>query len=208
MKRSFLVIDDFLDNYWEVYEKALNRRYDTITNPLGTPYGHAAKDDGDFPWDKVRDAMSFGNEEYAITPLLSMFKSVNAEQGMADDRWIHNDLSKLGTEWSCIISLNDVAAVDMTGTACFQHNKVGCWEKPDSDKLAAAGLNPNVVTRTLVEDTFKEDEWTLTEFAAMVPNRAVIFPAARWHARYPRESWGDIPSNGRLIWFGFFKEAK
>lgn len=203
MRKSFIVVDDFLDNFEEVSKKALSRRYETITNPHGTPYGHAAKDDGDFPWDKVADIMGFN-----ITPLLSMFKSVNAEQGMADDRWIHNDLSKLGTEWSCIVSMNDFPARDMTGTACFKHNIVGCTSRPDTEKLVAAGLDPQSITEALVNDTFDESAWTLTEFASIAPNRAVIFPAARWHARYPRTSWGDIPSNSRLIWFGFFKETK
>lgn len=202
MNPTLLVVDDFLDNFKETLVSALDRRFDTLLNPLGTEYGHAAKDDGDFPWTKVEQTVGF-----KVQPLMSMWKSVNERQGMADDRWIHNDMSALGATWSCIINMNEFEARNLTGTAFFKHAAIGCRNRPDSDKLVEAHLDPYVVTETLVHDSFDESKWIMTEFVSMVPNRAIFFPTSRWHARYPRESWGDLPSSGRLIWFGFFKEA-
>lgn len=202
MKKTLVVVDDFLPNFAGQLKKALDRRYDTLLNPHGHEYGHAAKDDGDFPWAEVEKIMGF-----PITPLMSMYKSVNQKQGIGDDRWVHNDMSALGATWSCIINMNEFEARDLTGTAFFKHAVIGSRSRPNTEKLIEAGLDPYVVTEALIGDTFDESKWLMTEFASMVPNRAIVFPADRWHARYPRESWGDLPSSGRLIWFGFFKEA-
>lgn len=86
------------------------------------------------------------------------------------------------------------------GTAFWRHEELG-W-----DRLPAAGVGPEMAEK-LNEDGNIEERWKLEGLVKMWWNRAVIYPSALFHSRYPRQAFGSNTADGRLIWCCFFDEA-
>lgn len=86
------------------------------------------------------------------------------------------------------------------GTAFWRHKELG-W-----DRLPAEGVDAEMAEK-LNRDGNIEECWKLEALAKMWWNRAVIYPSALFHSRYPRQAFGSDASDGRLIWCCFFDEA-
>lgn len=82
------------------------------------------------------------------------------------------------------------------GTAFWRHRESGTVQ-PQMDANA----------RRLNEDGLDEGKWELMFMAGMAFNRVIVYPGALFHSRYPQQTWGEGPEDGRLIWCCFFNEA-
>lgn len=117
--------------------------------------------------------------------------------GDALTSYIHCD--SVCSRFACVWYLTP-ADLCRGGTGFWRHKELG-W-----DRLPAEGVGPQMAEK-LNQDGNIENRWALEALAKMWWNRAVIYPSALFHSRYPRQAFGSDASDGRLIWCCFFDEA-
>lgn len=199
MKKSFLVIDDFLDDYKYKRSVALSKEF--IDFEFGGEFfKNYAVDDGDFPWGQVSDIVGT-----PVTPILSLYSLALSSEGPSASHWIHTDKSMGDPNWAIVIYLCSKPRGVLSGTGTFKHIELGVHNFLDSEKVANAGLDMIGISDILEADNNSPEKWELSEFSAVVPNRVVIYPASRYHGKVPYEGFGDTVENGRLTWVGFCK---
>lgn len=103
----------------------------------------------------------------------------------------HTD-STMG-QWSLMLYLNRTQHCE-GGTALLRHSSTGLDSDPQDQ----------IQERIWKTDTNRPDKWTVTQMAAMRPNRAFIFPSYRMHRAEPVGGFGDNKKNGRLVLTMFF----
>jgi hypothetical protein len=85
----------------------------------------------------------------------------------------------------------------MGGTSFLSHRSLGIAYHPELPEAVAV----------VEADQNNAPAWKVREVAAMKPNRAVIFDAARLHRAEPVGGFGDTPENTRVVLTCFFKRA-
>lgn len=118
-------------------------------------------------------------------------------EGDQQPTYIHSDA--VCSRFACVWYLTP-ADLCRGGTAFWRHKELG-WN----------ALPPEGVDRAMAEkinnDGMIEELWELESLAKMWWNRAVIYPSALFHSRYPQQAFGSGVDDGRLIWCCFFDEA-
>ena len=94
------------------------------------------------------------------------------------------------------------------GTAFWRHRKTGFTAWPSKQEILRKGKNPQRIWEGLTEDWDNLSAWEQTHLAEMKFNRAICYPTAMFHSRYPFPAFGDCPENGRLIFCSFFTALK
>ncbi|HKB66032.1 MAG TPA: DUF6445 family protein [Pyrinomonadaceae bacterium] len=99
-------------------------------------------------------------------------------------------------DWmSLLIYLTPNAAYD-TGTSFWQHRETGLIAKPTKGDALRLGLPPKELETMLERDGWKRKCWIEIDRVGNVFNRAVMFPAGRFHSA--TQHFGNEPRNGRL----------
>lgn len=114
-----------------------------------------------------------------------------------NETYIHSDV-QIGT-YTAVAYLTP-RELCQGGTAFWRHKKYGWTRQPTKDEMRALGLpDTPEFWQEIYQDGFDESKWDLLDVAEMKWNRLVIFPSAHFHSRYPKESFGRAPDDGRLI---------
>lgn len=108
--------------------------------------------------------------------------------------YVHSD-----REWgdfTCIAYLSDHK--ERSGTGFYRHRETGMTHMPS---FAEMSKDPQFFAR-LKEQMVKgsEDDWELLDYVHGGHNRAVIFDAPRFHARFPRHGIAESEIDGRMVW--------
>lgn len=185
---SVLLVDDFCKHAQAVRDHAL-----TLDFGPQEYKGHVYNGIGLYHLDMTEylsDALG-----WPVAQELSFFRL-----GLEGDEltsYIHCD--SVCSRFACVWYLTP-ADLCRGGTAFWRHKELG-W-----DALPAEGVDEKMAEK-LNHDGNIEECWELEALAKMWWNRAVIYPSALFHSRYPRQSFGSDASDGRLIWCCFFDEA-
>jgi hypothetical protein len=126
----------------------------------------------------------------------SMFFRVTNET--TEGAYVHSD--REAGDFTCIVYLSDHA--ERSGTGFFRHRETGMTHMPSfaemaQDPAAFAKLKEQMVAGT-------SDDWEELDFVRGIYNRAVIFDAPRFHARYPRHGIATNAESGRMVWVCHF----
>ena len=107
---------------------------------------------------------------------------------------IHTDAGMGSTHaWVLYCGEPDPRAGDEVGTAFFSHRRHG---------PSFAGTSEEH-DRLVMEEAADLAHWTRTEVCPMRPNRALVYPASVFHARWPPAGWGSDRTDGRIVIVGF-----
>jgi hypothetical protein len=202
VRTSLLVVDNFLKNPDAVRRRALAcdfspREYKGhVYNGISTDYVFS-------PWPLVAKAVGF-----KVRPAISFFRL-----GLAGDTtttFIHADTAVDGAAWAGVLYLSAPDCKAFSGTAFWRHNKLGWDRLPSSATIEAqtGRAADEAFFDSLNEDGQGEDAWFMNGFVSMKSNRFVAYPTNLFHSRYPRETWGNEKSEGRLTWVCFFDRER
>lgn len=198
------VIDDFLPNYWETRRFATGLDYGP-QRYRGATYNDISSDWGRYPTELISEAMGF-----QIQPTLSMFRINKADEDISTSPYIHADNSIEGSKWASLIYLStpEQDAREYGGTAFWRHKSLGISSLPMDMEVVKSQIDPQEFVNDLNKDGFDETKWELESMVRMKGNRLLIYPGNMFHSRWPKHGFGDSVENGRLIWVGFFREAR
>ncbi len=178
---GILVIDDFLTAPNAVRAHALLSEYIDWRGPDGEVYKRVSL----LRVPGVTEALQ---ELLGPIEMLGMAYRLNY-QGELPNQSIHTDLG-WGTH-----ALTLYLSEGESGTAFWKHKETGeLLFRPGNLELF----------ETLSKDWEDETKWDKYYTADLKFNRAVLYDSSLFHSRYPFESFGDNPENGRLIAVAFF----
>lgn len=190
------VIDDFTPQIDEVRASALASGFGTW-RPNKGEVGSSIYDGMNF-WGKhalLVHALSYymGRQVY---PNAMFFRVTNQDTEAA---YIHSD--RESGDFSCVVYLSDHGP-ERSGTGFFRHRETGMTRMPSFDELRKQPEFFERLKREMVEGS--EEHWEMLDFIYGHYNRAVIFDAPRFHARFPRHGFASTPEEGRMVWVCHF----
>lgn len=188
MIRSCLVVDDFLPQPERFREAALKQEFGPME------FGDHSYDgfSGDF---KLMSVPGMAGVFARVLGFPFRIEMDYWRVGVSGDRltsWIHCDAAC--GEIAAILYLSEPAPG--SGTAFWKHRELGWHEAPEH----AVDEETN---ERLIAESHDGEAWEMTDLVHGRYNRLVIYPARRFHSRYPKDAEGDSPEDGRLIWVGF-----
>jgi hypothetical protein len=127
----------------------------------------------------------------------SMFFRVTNED--TESAYVHSD--RESGDFTCIVYLSDHADVT-SGTGFYRHRNTGMTHMPSFADMAIDTPAFDQLKQQMVEGS--EKDWELLDFVRGIYNRAVIFDAPRFHARYPKRGIGSNAEAGRMVWVCHF----
>lgn len=137
-------------------------------------------------------------------PKLEFFR-LGLEKGTETTIWIHADIS-VRSEYAALLYCSRPTG-PMQGTAFWRHKEMGIDRVPDLaepfKKQWSASHGPK-----LDSEGNDESKWDQTGLIGFKYNRLVIYPAAYFHSRFPRDTWGNKADEGRLLFCSFFDLGK
>jgi len=202
MHRSVIILDDFVDNAWELRRAAMRLEY---------PSEHG----GAFPGRNSAQRINIGGlaEEVShivdeplrpINPLMSHGKfrlTLASDVGKAK---VHID----SAHWSGILYLSRPEDC-RGGTEFFRHIRTNSDRAPTTaEELRAYGYSTGAEAhKDIVEqDSLDDSKWEMIMQVPMRFNRLVLLRPWLWHTASP--GFGDSIENGRLIYVMFFESAR
>lgn len=189
-----LVVDNFLPAPHSTREEFVTTEFKDVLGPDGETYKRVAVR----PNDEFQDLL-----EKALGKKIKMSHAMVRLNyaGENPNNAIHSDSGY--NEWAVVLYLN-LPEQCQGGTALWEH-KIYNWKSlPTEAEVRAQGRNPTKVLARLRGDWNEPDAWKWWGMLEMKFNRAVIFPCAAFHSRYPFEAFGTTPDDGRLVWVTFF----
>lgn len=198
MIRSYLIVDDFLDNPEQLREMAAKLDYPVLPEKTNYPGRNASRRVTVEGMDAA--VSNLVGEPLVPTPGTSHAKfrlTLGTDTGKAA---VHID----GSHWSGILYLT-LPEYCHGGTDFYRHLPSGMDHAPyNEDQLAAAGLDDfsEVGEKLLLADTNDPDKWEHVMTLPMRFNRLVLFRPWLYHNAGP--GFGDSIENGRLIFPLFY----
>ena len=206
---SFLIIDNFYENPFEVRDYALS-----------LPYTNEHSDDAKKFFRGKQSAPENKYTQFAmnkISYILGRFTSWKVPHGdfriMGQDsvengarNWIHFD--SMVTRYSSLIYLT-LPQHCSGGTAFYRHKELDIDRLPDLNSremgilLEKSGLTIDLLLKKLIDDGFEiEEKWERLMTATMRFNRCIIFEGAQFHSR--THLFGNTANDVRLTQNFFF----
>lgn len=109
---------------------------------------------------------------------------------------IHTDAG-MGAQYASVLYVSGGGiGHEVCGTGFFEHVTHG--------RRYALGGDTGEHDRLLREDADDLSQWEPIWIAPMVPNRVVLYPADRFHGRWPAAGWGSGQADGRVVIAVFF----
>jgi hypothetical protein len=124
----------------------------------------------------------------SVYPNSLFFRVTNADTEKA---YTHSD--REAGDYTCICYLTEHK--QRSGTGFYRHRATGLTEMPCFSELKRrryAQMRDDIVNGG-------EKEWEETAFVTGLFNRAVIFRAPLFHARFPRNGFGKTEQDGRVV---------
>lgn len=107
---------------------------------------------------------------------------------------------------ACVWYLSEPPAGTIAGTGFYRHKEMGIDRMPSVEWLQAKGYDIPTFINTLNTDGNDDSKWDMIGLLPQKFNRLVVYETAMFHARFPRDAWGNDANDGRLIWVGFFNK--
>lgn len=190
MKPSFLVVDDFVTDPEGVRQSALAAGLGTW-RPNKGEVGSSVYDGMGF-WGKHAEilrrlSMALGSP---VFPNSLFFRVTNKGTEKA---YVHSD--RESGNWTCVTYLSHHSE-GVSGTGFFRHRELGLTEMPTFSEMKERGIFEQLKSE-MVDGS--DDVWEQIDFVRGVFNRAVIFRAPLFHARFPKNGFGESSEDGRLV---------
>lgn len=191
-----IVVDDFLPDPDSVRQSAINAGFGKWQPNKGLS--------GD---DYYRGLAFYGNHAPCVKAIVKalgrpvypnamVFRATNLDTEPAS---IHTDV--WSGDYACIIYLSKHED-GSSGTEFYKHKPTDTYHSPNAVDLYS---DLEKLEKLKVESRERSPEvWEKIKLVEGKYNRAVIFPAAQWHSRYPINGIGNTEEEGRLIWVSQF----
>lgn len=131
-----------------------------------------------------------------VYPNAMFFRVTNVD---TEGAYVHSD--RESGDFTCIVYLSHHDG-ERTGTGFFRHRATGMTHMPSFAELREQPEFFAQLKREMVEAS--EEHWEMLDFVYGHFNRAVIFDAPRFHARFPRHGFASTPEEGRMVWVCHF----
>lgn len=131
-----------------------------------------------------------------IYPGSMFFRVTNKETEAA---YVHSD--REAGEYTAILYLSKHAARDGSGTGFYRNRRTG---KAHMDSFAGMVGRPDF---SLLRDEMVDGSdkyWEQLKFISGEYNRLLVFHAPLFHARVPKNGFGDSVEDGRMVWVCHF----
>lgn len=185
-----LVVDDFLPEFAELQSYAKSAVFTDVVNEAdGVTYPLIC---AEIPAD-LKFAIYSALEKHFCAPVSPIIFMRRSPAGVHCPHQVHSDLS-MG-DYSLMLYLNEPGHC-MGGTSFLSHRSLGIAYHPELPEAVIV----------VEADQNNAPAWKVREMAAMKPNRAVIFDAARLHRAEPVGGFGDTPENTRIVLTCFFRK--
>lgn len=191
-RNSVIIVDDFCPEIEAVRESALASGFGTWAPPQGE-VGSSKYDGMNFHGLHSLMLMALSNAlgGRAVFPNSMFFRCTTPETERA---YVHSDRSS--GNFTCVAYLSKHN--EKSGTGFFRHRRTGLRFMPTFNEMREAGIFEEM-SKDMVSGM--ETEWEQLDFVRGLFNRAVIFDAPLFHARFPKHGIGNgAPEEARMIW--------
>lgn len=184
-------LDNFLDKetYDATYQKLLDNEFIEIS--LGDKVFRVQNSDKDFN-DMILKKISY-IEGVERECLLGFFRV--ATEDFDTDWRIHADsnVGDITPERALVLYISPSKKKGLHGTAFWKHKDKG-YQIPDD-------FTNEEFDTFLLEESNNLDSWELHSVIGYRPNRALMYPCAYFHSKYPNTGW----EGGRMVYVMFYK---
>ena len=204
MKSSIVIVDDFLDEPYEMRKIALNANY-----PEATEHTYPGRNsDQSYFTDEMLDKIQNRWGDYLIPAESSScgYFRISLEQDTFEQD-IHIDP---GWDVGGVLYLNtpNQCRPD-AGTHFYYHNRLGIERvpvTPEEGKYLGFTNYEEIRKNVIYGDGLDKTLWTRYAMCPMKYNRLVLFDPTLWHSH--GYNFGDSLENGRLVMLFFFTKQK
>jgi len=194
MTLPYIAKDDFLVHPDKIRDLVRDMPFADVTGPDGEEYKRVAIAAHDFFNAEIEFWLGFPvKQRYSVFRLNYGGENPNSA--------IHSDA--LYDSHALVLYLSRPEDC-VGGTAFWRHRKTGLTAWPTKGEILRRGKNPQRIWEGLTRDWDNVDAWEQTHLAEMKFNRAIIYPTAAFHSRFPFKAFGTTPENGRLVFCTFF----
>lgn len=130
-----------------------------------------------------------------VVPNSMFFRVTNTN---TEGAYVHSDRET--GDFTCVAYLSEHD--EKTGTGFYRHRRTGLERMPSFDEMREQPEEFQRLKDEMVRGS--EEDWELIEFVPAAFNRAVVFEAPLFHARFPRHGFGSTPEEGRMVWVSHF----
>lgn len=197
MLQPLIIVDNFLKDPASVVREISAIEFQDLQGPDGATYKRVAPLANDRFAEEISAAVGFPVKQSYTLARLNL-------KGEAPNNLVHSDGSY--DEFAMVLYLT--APEHCFGGTAFWRHRLYRWDAlPNEVQLRRLGRNPRAVTNQLQKDWDREDAWELVKMAQMSFNRAIFYPTAAFHSRYPFKAFGNDVKDGRLVVVSFFNRA-
>lgn len=198
MPTSFIVVDDFLDNPYQLRDAALGMDYPVVK---GTYPGRNSTQRINIEGLNEQVSRIVGEPLVPLAQNQAHGRCRLAQENDTGTSKVHVDAS----HWSGILYLS-LPEHCKGGTEFFRHIPSDSERVPYNDKEAfqryGAQSSKQWIDDVISNDTNDDEKWEMTLRIPMRFNRLILLRPWLWHTA--GESFGDTPENSRLVYLMFF----
>lgn len=201
MKQKIIVIDNFYDNPWEIYQKAITAKYGNLDDEVNYPGRNTIEcfynEECHRKICEILGQKIIPSKETSVGHIRSTLK------GQKGALSVHCDVFE---DYAGIIYLTLPSQCEgVPGTSFYLHKKTGLDHFPNDAEVKMYGWqNPWELKQgfTTLESN-SDDSWHKYCTIFMRYNRLILFDSKLWHSSEP--GFGDCIENSRLVQLLFFK---
>jgi hypothetical protein len=130
-----------------------------------------------------------------VFPNNMFFRVTNEDTEAA---YVHSD--RESGDFTCIVYLSDHR--ECSGTGFYRHRETGMTHMQSFEAMSQDPVSFEKLKREMVNGS--DEHWEKLDFVRGIYNRAMIFDAPRFHARYPKHGFASTIEDGRMVWVCHF----
>jgi hypothetical protein len=204
MKTNIVIVDDFLDDPYEMRLNALNANY-----PEPTDHTYPGKNsDKSYFTEEMLEKIQNRWGDYLIPAegsscgyfRISLERDTFEQNIHIDPGWDVGGVLYLNTPNQCRPE---------SGTHFYYHNRLGIERAPatqEEGKFLGFTSYEEIRKNVIYGDGLDKSLWTRYASSPMKYNRLVLFDPLLWHSH--GDNFGDSLDNGRLVMLFFFTKQK
>jgi len=204
MKTSYVIVDDFYEDPWEVRQRALELEYkklDGSTYPGLNSFGYLYNEE---IHNRIENILAI-KLEMPREMAAGYFRISSADADAAQDIHIDPDF-----DFGGVLFLNPPNQChDNAGTSFYYHNILGIDKGPKNiDEVQKLGFPDydSFVREMIYGDCLDRSKWTCYSQVPYKFNRLVLFDSHMWHSH--GVNFGNSLTNSRLVQLFFYKIKK
>ena len=141
----------------------------------------------------------YGRLRRQIIPSSMFFRITNPSMEHA---LIHSD-REYG-DYTAIVYLSQGPHGTLSGTGFYRHRETGWVDCPPLQSLMQDEAFFSRFKQQMLDA--KDEDWELHDFVQARYNRCVVFDAPKIHCRIPKNGYGEVDADSRMVWvchYGF-----